>query len=357
MTGQRERGSRIAALDGIRCVAVVLVFYDHLVQLHTTGWYGVDLFFALSGFLITTILLAERGERHFWRMFYVRRITRILPPFLFILVLSSLFAHVQWKVLWPWVLFSLSNVAILVHYPEMSAASFGIFWSLSVEEHFYLLWPFQVRRLSRRTLAIVVIVGLVVGPLLRALWILHHHSDDSLYYLTPFHLDGILLGSLLALGCSHPPVKQSLTRVSMWIVPLEVAIGALVWHGFANPVIGAAFKASLIACATALIVAYVVLQPHSWIARVLSLPPLPWLGQISYGLYLYHQLIWSRLLRVAYLTHFEHPWLIRLGCIVLSIALAWLSFAFMETPLLRWGRDKARSYREEAAVKALASSS
>src|ERR1051325_2130641 len=160
-------------LDSLRGVAILMVLFFHgfnlptamshmsglsraFVYAATGGWAGVNLFFVLSGFLITGILLDSRWKPQYYRRFYIRRALRILPAFYLLLLLLVLLARIGWldhrRIGWPFIALSflyLANVTSFFGVPAQYAA----LWSLAVEEHFYLLWPTLVHRLSKRTIA------------------------------------------------------------------------------------------------------------------------------------------------------------------------------------------------------------
>ena len=186
---------RIARLDGIRSLAVLLVIllHHHLLAL---GWAGVDLFFVLSGLLITGILRRERMAPHYWRSFYYKRATRILPPLCILVPLSYLLTK---RATFPSALGYLLFAANIQDVGSHSIPLLGGLWSLSVEEHFYLIWPFAVYALSRRTLMRLLTALLLVEPMLRGVATHWFTGPGPIYVLTPFRLDGLAIGSLLAL--------------------------------------------------------------------------------------------------------------------------------------------------------------
>ncbi len=214
------------ALDGLRAVAFLMVFGAHYYGL-PWGWTGVNIFFVLSGFLITGILFDSRNDPHRAHNFYIRRTLRIFPLyygiFLALLLLYPIF-HWQWSSLWlAWPLYLgnflrfLSPSVLTPHSTLQLAANawlrashfhlvlfLGHFWSLCVEEQFYLFWPwvvFWVR--SRKALIWICSSAIVIVPFLRVLaqataptWLL---TSEFLYRATPFQLDSLLLGGLIAL--------------------------------------------------------------------------------------------------------------------------------------------------------------
>jgi peptidoglycan/LPS O-acetylase OafA/YrhL len=154
-------------LDGLRGIAVLLVLLHHHSFLNA-GWVGVDLFFVLSGYLITTVLRRTHRDRFFWREFWIRRATRILPPFLILLFASALlgFSSSARQILAY--LFSLGDV---MAYTRPNFEPLQLLWSLATEEHFYFIWPFAVRFLPRRTLIFLLCALLIVEPVARGIGI------------------------------------------------------------------------------------------------------------------------------------------------------------------------------------------
>jgi peptidoglycan/LPS O-acetylase OafA/YrhL len=319
---------RQTSLDGLRGIAVTMVFFYHHDRFQA-GWTGVDLFFVISGYLITTILRRTRGDEHFWKEFWIKRATRILPPLVVLLVAVAIMDHE--KMLWIRPFFGPTRAL----------------WSLAVEEHFYLLWPIAVRRLQRRTLMAILLGILVAEPLLRAFAISRVPDWQFIYFLTPFRLDGICLGSLLALLAEEPEVMERLGRWSPGGLVLTVGVYvALRWRlgdAFTRgeaPFYNAAIY-TLVALVAFFLIAYLVRRPGSWAARVFSFGPLVFMGSISYGLYLYQSFVIGMLWRLGLVN-------LRMNMLwsgVITVLLAWVSFRFYEKPLILWGKRKAQSLR------------
>src|ERR1700677_2473843 len=183
----------IPALDGVRGVAILLVLINHFSPEKDYGntlakifqpvtnsmTVGVDLFFVLSGFLITGILLRSRSSNRYFRNFYSRRALRIFPLYYFVLILLAIGLHVipSWRNLttlrdaWPWYWFYGTNYLICqtgFTFLDHAQVSLGHFWSLAVEEHFYLFWPLMVWLLSDRALLRLCIALMVIAPICRA---------------------------------------------------------------------------------------------------------------------------------------------------------------------------------------------
>lgn len=382
-TTQPENRAFFPALDGLRAVAFLMVFGQHYLSL-AWGWTGVNIFFVLSGFLITGILFDSRHDRHRARNFYVRRTLRIFPLYYgLFLLLAVLTPAVHWRwsrdwLMWPLYLGNflrfVSPAATVPHTALEYAADghltslafprselyLGHLWSLCVEEQFYLLWPwvvFAVR--DRRKLLAICAAAVGLGPILR-LWLQGHApawmvAGELLYRFTPAQLDALLLGGLLALlwRGNH---RALLLRVGTWTgaigTLLFVAYQTFVVHGlimfpaayprwsFTGGLLFAdLYAAALIACA---------LRPGSWTYRVLQLRPLRWAGRLTYGAYVLHDLLHD--LFVHLVVHSGIPLLAEDGywrrdataalALVSTLLLAALSFRFLETPFLamksRW---------------------
>ncbi len=206
---------RIPELDGFRAIAIWAVLIAHAfygwndtqaiaerfpqrLQLALGhGWLGVDLFFVLSGFLITGILLDTREHPAYFKNFYVRRALRILPLYFGCIVVMSL----GYRGYGPYFLtsvFFLANLARLFGVPAPHGP--GVFWSLAVEEHFYLLWPVLNRFLRRRLFAMLAILLVVLTPVARIVFAAHGlNTNEQVYLYSWFRFDGLALGALLAM--------------------------------------------------------------------------------------------------------------------------------------------------------------
>jgi peptidoglycan/LPS O-acetylase OafA/YrhL len=203
----RPHLKHIPELDGIRGVAALMVLCHHLFftsipdperwngfvlflsRLSHAGGNGVDLFFVLSGFLITSLLLLDRGSPHFYWNFYWKRALRIFPLYFAALLLLAVF----WPASWRYTLLSflfLANFAQLFH-----VASAGPFWTLAIEEQFYLIWPRFAARLSVAALERLALGIVIASPALRLIAAAFGHHN---YEFTFFHADGLALGALLA---------------------------------------------------------------------------------------------------------------------------------------------------------------
>ena len=248
------------------------------------GWAGVNLFFVLSGFLITSILLESRERPHYFRNFYARRVLRIWP--VYALVLAVVYLEAPWFIgptiaeavkTAPWwaYIFFLQNLFHLTLPPAL-----GQTWSLAIEEQYYFLWAPTVRFLKRPWMLAAVLGATVIpSPLLR-------HANLS--WMTPthtlIHLDGIAWGSLLAIGL-HTLAWSRRT----WLT-LGVSGGAAGWLATATIAGGTAFLDSALAVgfAGAVLAAIASTGGRNPVNAALRRGPLAFYGQISYGLYMIH---------------------------------------------------------------------
>ena len=368
------------ALDGLRALAFLFVFFTHYNGM-AFGWSGVDIFFVLSGFLITGILFDSCDDPHRARNFYVRRTLRIFPLYygiMLLFLLSDPFLH--WRFTWGWLVWPLylGNYARFIHpYAQHSAmeslANFqptahgshhhttlflGHFWSLCVEEQFYLFWPWLVFWIrDRRKLLWICSLTLPFCLLLR--WVANHTApqwmlgNELLYRATPFRLDALLLGGLLALVLRGPrsqlmlQLNRKIFPVVMGVLLLCIALSHTpLLHGFSFAENFQYWWGITVIDLMAAVAILEAIQPGTLAYRALSFRPLRWLGRISYGAYVLHDIphgVYRRFVEV----HFPaHP--TRVTAIVgftMTILMAWLSFRFFESPFLdlkeRWTIRKA----------------
>ncbi len=357
--------SRIPALDGVRGLATLLVLSSHFlfVDVYGQSWWwaaahagftGVDMFFVLSGFLITGILLKSKQKPNYFREFYRRRVLRIFPLY-YAVLLFAVFAIVvidrQPENLWKgydsmaWFFAFIPNFAIAykndpVHWLwQTNWAGLNHLWSLAVEEQFYIVWPLVVWFLPTRILVAVCLGLLVSGSYLRTITDLQFGSTWSLAsYMLPYcRMDGLAGGSLLAIlahggwlrwsGVERAVVKDltflGLMALLYWLVAedsqIRGTITAFTFVGFV----------------------YLSMCEGSWVQRFCRHPFLRHIGLYSYGLYVFHQLF-----RMVYTWYIREPlestgWpigVVQVLYMVLAFgatyAMARLSWRFLEKPFL-----------------------
>ena len=240
--------SRVAELDGFRAIAVLMVFAHHLFYgwptpaLSSTprviravlgrGWLGVDLFFVLSGFLITGILIDSREGEHYFRNFYTRRILRIVPLYL-TCILIMYFGYPRAGAYFRLSLLYLANFSYFfgVKVPHGP----GVFWSLAIEEHFYLLWPLVVRFLNRFWLLLLTAVIVFGTPILRGVCAHAGMSPEfEIYPYSFFRFDGLALGAMLAIVGAIPLLLSVIGLAAGgfldWINLPDLSSRAALWH-------------------------------------------------------------------------------------------------------------------------------
>ncbi len=309
------------ALDGLRALAITMVFIEHygggshggrvlawFNRVRVMGSAGVSLFFVLSGFLITGILYDSLNREHFFKNFYVRRSLRIFPIFYLVLTLCLVLTPIlhfrlQWGHLsfplylgnifanWNWSLYELESPT----HPNLSI-NLGHFWSLFVEEQFYLLWPvvvFLVR--DRVRLVRISVIGIVLVLLLRiglSLFLPIGTAEQFAFRMLPTRADDLLVGAAMALLLRGPHVESWLRKARGFFLAGTFAYIALVlWRGYFgfqdpyNLTVGLTF----ISMASAGLIGLAIQQSTStyrWFSR----RPLRVIGKYSYGFYIYHVL-------------------------------------------------------------------
>ena len=327
---------RIRQLDGVRALAILVVFVQHSVRV-LWFWIGVDLFFVLSGFLITGVLLDNKQHAlsSFFAGFYARRARRILVPYLVFLVVASFFVGVGWTRHWYYYIF-LTNLLLPLHIPF--PAAFAPLWSLAIEEQFYLVWPLAVYFLSVRRLRVVCIFLIAIAPLLRGSF--HFAKWWPVYGGTPFRMDLLATGALLCLMW-----RSRRVWIETWGaragIPLGIAglagVRLLSHYGmsvYANSRLGnvLTYEASLLACLGMMLYALSG-KGVAW----LKFGPLTYIGQISYSMYLVHLGI-----IIMVFPKFHGP----LGVLVsfpLTVAYASVSWFVLEKRLVSRGRTAAET--------------
>jgi len=363
-SGSPGRPGRIEGLDGLRALAIVAVLVYHLnASWLPGGFLGVDVFFVVSGFLITTLLVREHESTGRVRLsqFWVRRARRLLPALVLCVVTSVLIARAVSQDLLVDIgreilgalTFSTNWVEITAgtsYFDQTAPQLFMNFWSLAVEEQFYLVWPLLTLALlavsSRVRVGAAVAVGLGSSLLMAALF--SPGSDGTrVYYGTDTHVMGLMAGAALAFAWASPRLAPRVApsrwgRFGPYAVPLALLVllaeMALLDEQSTWTFRGGILLASL---ATAVLVMGVVERRPGGprpVARVMRHPALGWVGARSYSIYLWH---WPVILLVA-LDNPSAPGtvshlLTRLWCVLVTVALADLTFRFVETPFRTHG--------------------
>jgi peptidoglycan/LPS O-acetylase OafA/YrhL len=344
-------------LDGLRFYAFLRVFVFHSLPsqrefyrgLHLplpwlwgavvkSGASGVDLFFALSAFLITSLLLKERRETGgiSLRLFYIRRILRIWPLYFLVVALGVVLAHTMANQPLPWYYVA----GYLLFVGNWIHAVFGApksvcspLWTVSIEEQFYLIWPLLMKLLQRRGMILAAIFTLILATLSRVGWVLAGASGGYLYYGSPSRCDSLALGILLALFADRLPKLTRAMRLmllaggligwivsSAWLIELPGPV-SMRW-ALGRLIVSLASGAILYAC----LHSRSKLLGGNWVVR---------LGKISYGLYLLHP---TGILIMLRLFHPIWGWRMlatkALG-LVMTVILGFASYRWIESPFLR----------------------
>jgi peptidoglycan/LPS O-acetylase OafA/YrhL len=358
-------GAYQPALDGLRGLSILAVMLYHNDYSLVGGYLGVDVFFVLSGFLITSLLFDEwrRRGRIALKRFYARRALRLFPALATLLAIGTAFAlafprapqsphvlrGVEYSLLYVSNWFNARDAFLLGPLAQT--------WSLSVEEQFYLVWPLMFIGLLRLTKGrhpawIVALIAAAFAAW-RALFLAHGASTWRIYNGTDTRADSLLIGAATALAMARPATTALLRRSR--VTPLAAGAGILLigwlmlhfplqWPGYGYGVF------SLVALAAAAIVAQVLSRPTSVLARVLSVRWLVWIGRLSYSLYLWHLPIFGFVKADRLGLSERTAWLIRWP---LSFLAAMCSFYYIERRFLRL-RDRFRGADDDERAQTAA---
>ena len=373
---------RMPALDGLRGLAVIVIVWHNVAGVgngvgHTlaakiyfaaaaTGWVAVTLFFALSGFLITGILLDSRDDLHAWRTFIVRRFLRIFPLYYVSLTIAFLLLP-RVGILPSWLVSDRNHQAwywtYLVNWSEpfgLGGPGLGHFWSLAVEEQFYLLWPFLALNLASRRLASVSAVLVLIAlfarvALLRGPWT-PDVATSAIYRFTICRWDALALGAMVAIAARDERWSLELLRY-VWpgtLVLLACTLSLAVWrHGFGSwdwPIdtVGETVVAGLCAGIVAL-AAYPDLGAPAAFQRALMHPTLRAVAKYSYAIYVIHfplthvvaQRLPQNVVRAGGMESVVMFTVAFVGVFAMSYAAAMISWRLLENPMLSLRRHLA----------------
>jgi len=345
----------IPALDGLRGLAILMVVVYHnfdFTHYFFFGWMGVDLFFVLSGFLITDILLKSVNQPHFLRNFYIRRVLRIFPLYyltlgLFLLLLPRYFSQLQ-------VSYYLDNQVWLWTYLQNWLYSFknpdqynllNHFWSLAVEEQFYMVWPLLILLLKKPRYLLMVIGAVLLCVIGFRIWIWNNQVPDLAYFnlYTFTRIDGICIGSMIALLQRIKP--KFLENYMSLVVLLFAGFNFLFYfinssNQYSFPYLAIAGYTTF-AMVFGLLVNEAAAGDNKLMNAVFTISPLRFLGKISYGLYIFHWPVYVLLTPYLYrlfsgtLQGQPLSLAMALTATILSVAISWLSFQYFERYFLR----------------------
>jgi peptidoglycan/LPS O-acetylase OafA/YrhL len=329
-------------LDGLRGLAILIVLLGHLItqpigfgidRLGALPPIGVDLFFVLSGFLITNVLLRTRGKEHFFTNFYARRGLRIAPLYFALLIFMFAIANHRLVALtfneqrlhWQVFALYLQNV----YYRQIlegEPLALAVTWSLAIEEQFYTVWPLLVSKLTIRNLSIIATVLIVVAPVARMVVPIFGYDP----YINPLcRMDAMAMGALLAfwLVQANPSIRE-IKRKAARVLAAGLA-GETVFHFLGlTHIMSKSLVALMFAALLALSLAWDPLR------KILSMAPLRLTGKVSYCLYLAHPVICDLVYREFRGASLAMKAARSLLILVLSYAVASLSWTCFEAPIL-----------------------
>ncbi len=362
---------RVNDLDGMRGLATVLVVSYHvfkrgdyfttngvlhfITSLTLYGWYALDTFFVLSGFLITGILLRTKGEQHFYRNFYVRRSLRVFPLYYFtLIVILSLMPLLdseyvaQIPGILPYLLFYQQNW--LYFWGNLHLTIFlSVTWSLAIEEQFYLLWPVVANILRKEALVKLCVSIISVSILARIIGVAFFADVPKLkfffYYNTFTRMEEIAFGALLAIAFTYPEWKSKLSKIAypVFLVTypalliLEVVTNTGTPHPAYNMTLTLVGYTLAAVFAAALITTLTTRSKTSVIRRIFRNKVLVFIGDHSYSIYLFHAPVCLVLLDLLWRNGFR-GWYIMIIYIALSfgitVIISLLTYRFVEKPAL-----------------------
>ncbi len=358
---------RILELDGFRALAVWMVFVSHMLKgwpnsradsawmprwlflILDHGWLGVDLFFILSGLLITGILIDTRDGPRYFSKFYARRSLRILPLYLTCIVLMN-WGHPGYGSYFLVCLLFLQN--FVFGFGIATPHGPGVFWSLAVEEHFYLIWPLLVRFVSRRAVLFSALTIVLLTPILRGIYTGKGYDiDGQIYVYSWFHFDGLAWGAVLAIWLRSKFFSRAMAHrlalgfggalllITMLGYPYGILQGQTVASGALRYTQAQCFFAALMVLSLA--------YSGSVYTALLWHPFALFSAGLSYCIYLIHVVMgevyyWGlNRFGVDEVANFGLPgsMLARtVAVFCLSIGVAWLSQRYLEAPFLRLKR-------------------
>jgi peptidoglycan/LPS O-acetylase OafA/YrhL len=353
---------RVPELDSLRALAAVVVLFFHLdPPRYFPGWTGVDLFFVLSGYLITSIILRDADSPGFYRTFYARRTLRIWPIYyltlLSLVAINPFLAEPDRLLDLPYALTYTQN---LPYYwgkePPPTHPAFDHAWTLAIEEQFYLVWPALVIWAGRKRLVPLCLLVIFLSLASRAgdNWIIPKYPERLLISRS----DGFALGGLLAWAFAEGGWVARRRDLVAWACGSVVGLASIyvIWGcrtysplsfiGLPTPMDPAGTIFAFASLYTGIIGLVVLNAGSRWLAP-LRFRPLAYLGQISYGLYLYHYVVYwvidgchqrPRSLAIG------QPWTTQAIKLAATLAVAVASWHLVERPILRW-KDRFR-YQE-----------
>jgi peptidoglycan/LPS O-acetylase OafA/YrhL len=338
IASQTAKAGRFPSLDGLRAISIVLVLLGHLSG--TRGFVRVDLgigdyahlgvvvFFVISGFLITRLMLSERAKSGYvsLRLFYARRALRLFPAaYTFIACVSLLWAagilHLHSGDIWH-------AVTYTVNFAPERSWQIGHLWSLSVEEQFYLIWPCTFVLLGPRRAVGAAVAAVLLGPVARSgAWLLLRGTPYRDLEMFPMVADSIAMGCLLAMVGGWLERKSWYLQLFRPVYSAGLLALVLLTNRYMGYTVVSVFGSTVINASLAVLIHRSVYCSRDWIARGLNWEPVAFVGVLSYSLYLWQQLFLNRS-SGAWINAFPQN-------LALAVATALGSYFLLEKPLLK----------------------
>jgi peptidoglycan/LPS O-acetylase OafA/YrhL len=368
--------AHIKSLDGIRGVAVLAVLFFHFGDLSRSssvilrtvgyikdaGWVGVDIFFALSGFLITGILYNTRDKPDAAVNFYARRALRLFPLFYGVWVAIGLYvwlAHLPWHPGYLFYLLYAGNFTA-IKYGFVGILGVAHFWSLAVEEQYYLIWPLIVWKVEGdRKIGSILACSLFLSFVIKLILIAKHVNPLVAYYLLPTHIESIAMGSALAIALRRN-IERPILALSRMLLPLSgasIVLLGFVEQGlnFRNPEVQL-FGYPLLGLFACCLIAR-SLDQSSLTAHIMTNPVLRFYGKYSYGLYVYNYLFHNLFKDYLYQPlsrHLHNQLVLNFGflltCYLILTLISVASFHLYESPFLQLKRKFKSTLAERSTT-------
>ncbi len=351
---------RIESLDGLRGVAILLVLFFHLFYYlpgSDYGWAGVDLFFVLSGFLITGILLDTINHPHYWKYFYARRFLRIFPLYYISLILviftayllksyyapDQLHFHQLWEHQW-WLWLYIYNWWEYINEMFLPARYVSHFWSLAVEEQFYLLWPLLVYVFRGKKLFYLIILLLLAAPVIR--YLMFYLGSDSTYpqvYVATFtRIDSLAVGALISYAYRNPSMMSFLYGIKEWMFFISLAVilysGVLdTFRSSGEGFIKFGYTANAMMFGAFVLIA---LDSSHWLSRALNNRLLKFFGKYSYAMYIFHWPLFHFLFsNIVTSFNIRNPLIASMAVLLITILISIISWFLLEKPMNQFKRN------------------
>lgn len=292
----------IKGLDGLRAFAIIFVVIHHSHFITKSGFFfhtadfmgsGVDLFFIISGFLITNILLASKGKKNFFKRFYIRRLLRIVPLYYLVLFIafavipsidSQYFSKFKDTLSWPyWFFLSNYYIASKGHFQN---GLVDLSWSLSVEEQFYVFWSICVYYFQSKNLKLIAIAIIILAPVLRFILIRNGVNLVAIHVMSITRLDTLMVGSLMALILNERTISIKVYTWSFLVLIILLFININL-----PQIYYLTFNYTLLSFAYACLIGLVLSfnrNKESKFLKFLEFKPIALIGVYSYGIYLFH---------------------------------------------------------------------